>query len=278
MAAPGKGFVFQRIEKKYLLDSVQYEKLLKAIEPYMAVDEYGLSAICNIYFDTENDELIRTSIEKPPYKEKLRLRSYGVPGPEDKVYLEIKKKYDAIVYKRRISLTLKEAEDYLLRGIRPSKDSQILREIDYFIRFYQPLPRLYLAYDRTAYFGLEDKDFRMTFDSNIRSRRDDLFLEHGDYGAPLYEKEYYLLEIKAAGAYPLWLAGALSELEIFPVSFSKYGTIYKKEVAEKAKIKPMLYEDQMVFRADYSIAERLQTDVSDKNTKIKGDSQLCLPV
>ena len=246
MAGGAKGFVFQRVEKKYLLNSSQYEKFLDIISPHMAVDQYGLTTICNIYFDTKEDDLVRASIEKPPYKEKLRLRSYGIPTLSSTVYLEIKKKYSSVVYKRRISFTLKEAEDYLLEGIRPKQDSQILREIDYFLQFHQPIPRLYLAYDRVAYYGKEDADFRMTFDTKIRSRRDDLFLEHGDSGVLLYDKDYYLLEIKAASTYPLWLAKALSELEIFPVSFSKYGTVYKKEVVEKSAIKTMMYEDKII--------------------------------
>ncbi len=229
MAETSKGFVFRRVEKKYLLNREQYDGLLAAMEPYMQLDEYGLSKICNIYFDTENDELIRTSLEKPAYKEKLRLRSYGVPTPDGRVYIEIKKKYDSVVYKRRIALKHSEAEDYLLRGIRPQQESQILREIDYFLQFYRPVPKLYLAYDRMAYFGKGNHEFRMTFDSGIRSRRDELSLTAGDYGTQLLEEDYQLLEIKAVGAYPLWLAGALSELKIYPTSFSKYGNVYKKE-------------------------------------------------
>lgn len=261
----GNGYIFKRIEKKYMLTPKQYEKLLAAIEPYMSIDQYGLSKICNIYFDTENDELVRLSNEKPLYKEKLRLRSYGIPAQEDKVFLELKKKYKGIVYKRRISLKLREAEDYLLRGIRPSKDSQILHEIDYFIRFYKPVPKLYLAYDRTAWYGKEDADFRMTFDSHIRSRRDNLHLDYGDIADELFEQKYWLLEIKTAGAYPLWLADALSELAIFPVSFSKYGTVYKKELAEGMAERALDFQSNMQF-------------LSEKADPIKGEEKICLPV
>ncbi len=231
----GNGYIFKRVEKKYMLTPAQYKEFINAIEPHMVLDEYGLSKICNIYFDTETDELVRLSNEKPVYKEKLRLRSYGIPGAFDKVYLELKKKYKDIVYKRRISLTLLEAEDYLLRGIRPKKDSQILREIDYFIHFHKTVPKLYLAYDRTAWYGREDKEFRMTFDSHIRSRRDHLSLGFGDVADELFEDEYWLLEIKSAGAYPLWLVRKMEELGLYPVSFSKYGTIYKKEVMGRMK-------------------------------------------
>ena len=151
------------------------------------------------------------------------------------MYLEIKKKYAGIVYKRRISMTLSEAEDYLLGGVYPAKDSQILREIDYFLKFYKPVPKLYLAYDRTAWYGKNDKELRITFDSNIRSRRENLSLGCGDEAGLLYEKEYYLLEIKASGAYPLWLAKSLTDLSIYPASFSKYGAVYKKELKENIR-------------------------------------------
>lgn len=224
-------FVFQRIEKKYLLKEEQYEKLIQRIEPYMSMDNYGKHTICNIYYDTDSFELIRESIEKPEYKEKLRLRSYGTPKMTDKVYLEIKKKYDGIVYKRRISLTLEEAVNYLEYGIRPLRDCQILREIDYFIQFYRPSTKVFLAYDRVAYFGKEDPEVRLTFDTNIRSRQEDLDLTHGDYGTYLLEKGYHLMEIKVPLAMPMWLSRALSELEIYPVSFSKYGNVYRNDIA-----------------------------------------------
>ncbi len=226
----GNGYIFQRVEKKYMLTPAQYTEFIEAIGPYMIPDDYGLSKICNIYFDTENDELVRLSNEKPVYKEKLRLRSYGIPGADDNVYLELKKKYRDVVYKRRISLKLSEAEDYLLRGIRPKKDSQVLREIDYFIAFHKTVPKLYLAYDRIAWYGREDPDFRMTFDSHIRSRRNHLSLSFGDAADELFLRDYWLLEVKAAKAYPLWLVRLMEKLSLYPVSFSKYGTIYKKEV------------------------------------------------
>lgn len=223
-------YVFERVEKKYMLTREKYNLLLEAIEPYMCADSYGKHTIGNIYYDTDTYELIRHSIEKPKYKEKLRLRSYGIPMEDSKVYLEIKKKYDGIVYKRRISLTLAEAEAYLNEGMRPEKDSQILREIDYFVSFYKPKPKLYLAYDRIAYFGKEDKEVRITFDHNIRSREDALSLGAGDQGIPLLEDDKYLMEIKVPGAMPIWLAEILSKLEIYPSSFSKYGNIYKTSI------------------------------------------------
>ncbi|SHO44641.1 polyphosphate polymerase domain-containing protein [Anaerocolumna xylanovorans] len=224
---------FERIEKKYLLSSKDYDLLKNRLLPYMKMDQYGLHTICNIYFDTENYELVRNSIEKPVYKEKLRLRSYGVPTGNSKVFLEIKKKYKGIVYKRRVSITLEEAVRYLGHGIKPAIDNQILREIDYFIHFYKPIPKVYLAYDRIALYGITDPDIRITFDQNIRSRLTDLDLSKGDYGKYLLDQSNVLMEIKVPAAYPLWLANILSDLRIYPASFSKYGNVYKENLLEE---------------------------------------------
>lgn len=230
MVKSKSGDVFERIEKKYMLTKEKYNRFSQALEQYMSLDSYGKHTIGNIYYDTDTYEIISHSIEKPVYKEKLRLRSYGVPKGEDKVFLEIKKKYDGIVYKRRISLHLNEAEAYLNEGIRPNKESQILRELDYFISYYQPKPKIYLAYDRMAYFGKEDSRVRITFDQNIRSRADDLSLSKGDKGNQLLKEDLYLMEIKVPGAMPIWLSKLLSNHEIYPTSFSKYGNVYKESI------------------------------------------------
>lgn len=221
--------VFNRYEKKYLMPEEVYHELRCRLQPHMQEDAYGLHTICNIYYDTPDSYLIRHSIEHPVYKEKLRLRSYGIPTLDSAVFLEIKKKYRKVVNKRRIQLTLQEAYDYVERGIRPQQESQILHEIDFFLHRY-PLERgLYLAYDRIALFGREDHEFRITFDRNIRSRRTVMGLENGDCGKLLLPDGYYLMESKVMGATPLWFTEILSELSIYPVSFSKYGNIYKME-------------------------------------------------
>ena len=222
---------FQRVEKKYLLKKETYLQLKEKLFLHMHQDEYGKHTISNIYYDTKMDDLIRRSIEKPVYKEKFRVRSYGVPKKDSTVFLEIKKKYKGIVYKRRIAMTLQEAKDYLEKGIAPKEQGQIFREIDYMLHYYEGIaPKLYLAYDRRAWIGNEDENLRITFDTNIRSRRTDMFLEHGDYGTKLLDEQMYLMEIKVPGAFPLWLSAILNELEIYPVSFSKYGNIYKKNL------------------------------------------------
>ncbi len=217
---------FKRVEKKYFMTDAQREKFLELTEPYMKEDEYGLTKILNIYFDTENYDLIRRSLEKPEYKEKLRLRTYGVPDKKSKAFVEIKKKFDGVVYKRRETLKLAEAADFLLEGKEPCKKSQILNEIRYFKDFYKVVPKLFIAYDRRAYFGKQDPSLRMTIDQNLRYRIRDLDLTKGDYGTAYFNQDTFLLEIKVNEAFPLWMSEALNECGIYPVSFSKYGAIY----------------------------------------------------
>ncbi len=257
--------VFNRYEKKYLIDAKDFKWLLEKLKEWMEPDKYNkdgrLYKISNIYYDTPDDALIRASIEKPVYKEKLRLRSYGVPGIYDEVFLEIKKKYNGIVNKRRTCLRLKEAYDLLNKGIKPEDDfginKQVLEEIRYLLKIYKPVPKVYLTYDRMAFFDREDDDFRVTFDTNIRTRRYDVGLEKGSHGELLIGNALWLMEVKSSKAIPLWFTKLLEEKNIKSVSFSKYGTEYKKYIIEK-----------------YNINES-------KNIKIKGDSlcfHQCLPV
>lgn len=219
--------VFRRYEKKYVLNRKQYEDLRNAVGDRILLDEYGKHTICNIYFDTPDYELIRVSIEKPEYKEKLRLRSYGIPKSYSQVFIELKKKYDGIVYKRRVPMTLEAAEKYLYEGIKPERPSQIIKEINWFIEFYGPKPAVFLAYDRMAFFGKHQEDFRVTFDTNIRYREAALHLAEGDEGQLLLGPEQVLMEVKIPGSMPFWFGHILSDLDIYPVSFSKYGNYYK---------------------------------------------------
>ena len=225
--------VFKRVEKKYLLSEDLYQKLFEKINNYITVDTYDFSTICNIYFDTDDYLLVNRSIEKPIYKEKVRLRSYGVPKKNSKVFLEIKKKYKGVVGKRRVSAPLKEFYTYFDIGKYPNVDTKIMNEINYCFKFYNLKPKVFLAYDRYSYKGKDDSNFRITFDKNIRSRTDNLYLENGDNGMLLLDKICYIMEVKTLGAYPLWFAQILSELNIYPTSFSKYGNVYKKQIFKK---------------------------------------------
>lgn len=222
-------YTFQRVEKKYQMNQKQCELFLSRIADKTKPEKYGLHTIRNIYYDTDDFELIRTSIDKPRYKEKFRVRGYGDITDDNKIFLEIKKKYSGVVYKRRISLSYREAKDYLDRGVPPKVQDHIFKEIDYFLNHYHPSPKLYLAYDRIAYIGLDDPELRITIDRNIRSRYHNLYLSD-DSDCVIYDENLYLMEIKVPFAYPLWLSDLLCELEIYPDSFSKYGSIYSHSV------------------------------------------------
>lgn len=219
--------VFKRYEIKYLISKSQQEIIMKEMLKYTAGDEYGNSTICNIYFDTPDYLLIRKSIEKPIYKEKLRLRSYGIAAPESTVFAELKKKYNSIVYKRRMALPESEAMKFLCSGLSYS-NTQISREIDYFLSVNQTLmPAVFLSYNREAFFAKNDSDFRITFDSNILWRNYDLSLCKGIYGNPLLPENTILMELKTSAAIPMWMTALLSENHIYKTSFSKYGSAYK---------------------------------------------------
>ncbi len=231
-------FCFKRYEKKYMLTPDQLAKMLAGINGHMRADEFGRYTICNIYYDTDDFQLIRASLEKPVYKEKLRMRSYGVPGSRDEVFVELKKKYDSVVYKRRTVMKTADAVSYIHDGAVLGREDQICREIDWFMHSYHPKPKVFIAYDRTAFAGLDNPDLRLTFDTNLRWRDRDLDLRAGDYGEPLLASDQILMEIKIPGTTPVWLAHLLSEIGAFPTSFSKYGTCYTQNILSGRRAEP----------------------------------------
>lgn len=230
--------VFNRYEHKYLLNQAEYDAVREELERHMEPDAYNQGGkpytITNLYYDTPDDYLIRTSLSKPVYKEKLRLRSYGVPQPEDAVFLEIKKKVRGLVNKRRSGILLSDAYRFAKTGIlppvTPEMNGQVMRELAYFLSVYRPVPKLYLAYDRVAYFERGNPDLRISFDQKIRARREELRLEAGDYGRLLLPEGQYLMEIKTAFAKPLWLTDLLTAHSLRRKNFSKYGTEFRQTV------------------------------------------------
>ena len=222
--------IFQRIEKKYILTKEQKEELLNLVRAHLNEDEYGPSTICNIYFDNENNDLVRTSIDKPIYKEKVRLRSYNVPNKDTTTFLEIKKKYDGIVYKRRITEKLGHIEKHLINGEELNCNQQILNEIDYCFDYYKLNPALFLAYDRVAYYDNKDPNFRITFDTNIIARDYDLELEKGVYGEKYCDENTYIMEVKCGAGLPFWFIDAIEKVKAYPASFSKYGEVYEAQL------------------------------------------------
>lgn len=235
-------FTFKRYEKKYLLTAEQYAALWQRLEPWLEPDEYPSSTVCSVYYDSDDYRLIRHSVEGPVYKEKLRLRSYNIPVDGDQVFIELKKKYKGIVYKRRVAMDAERAVQWLSGERPPEEDSQMIREIDFFLRSYRPVPKAHIACDRTAWRAKEDAELRITFDKDIRWRQTELDLRAGSRGEPLLPDGQVLMEIKIPEAAPLWLAHMLSELSLFPVSFSKYGVCYKEHILDD-------YIKEVVFNA-----------------------------
>ena len=220
--------VFKRYEIKYMISLEQKAKVLDAMKLYMNLDKYGRTMIRNIYYDTDTYLLIRRSIEKSTYKEKIRIRSYGRAEPDSTVFVELKKKYKHVVYKRRISLPQTEAIGWLAGERHVKKQTQISNEIDYFMDYYGTLhPTVFLSYEREAFCANDGSDFRVTFDDNILCRQEELTLESEVYGTPILPEGMVLMEIKCSGGIPLWMTQVLSKEHIYKTSFSKYGTAYR---------------------------------------------------
>ena len=218
---------FARCEKKYMLTRSQCDALMARIGAHLKEDRYPIYTICNIYYDTDDYRLIRASLEKPVYKEKLRVRSYGVPGETDSVFVELKKKFDGVVYKRRVTAELPLVEPLLSGVLDNDAFGQIGREIEWFQRCNRTVPKVFIGYDREAFAGLDDPELRVTFDTRLRWRETKLDLSYGDHGRFLLPEDAVLMEVKLPSACPLWLSRALSDLSIYPTSFSKYGECYR---------------------------------------------------
>ncbi|MBE6884345.1 MAG: polyphosphate polymerase domain-containing protein [Ruminococcaceae bacterium] len=220
--------VFKRYELKYMLTSEQKQRILEAIIPHMKPDPYGKTTIRNLYFDTDSYLLIRRTIEKPVYREKLRIRSYCKAYADSTVFVELKKKYKHVVYKRRISLPESEAMKWLSAQKYTDNHTQIANEIDYFMKLYGTLhPTVFLSYEREAYYANDNSGFRVTFDDNILCRQEDLSLQSDAYGTPILPRGKVLMELKCSGGIPLWMASVLSKEKIYKTAFSKYGTAYR---------------------------------------------------
>lgn len=228
--------IFKRYELKYMLTRAQRDALLSAMQGHMALDQYGHSTIRNIYYDTDTWQLVRHSIEKPVYKEKLRVRAYSQAGPEDPVFVELKKKYESVVYKRRLILPKDAAMDALLTGEPLPARGQIASEIDYFRGYYKTLhPAVLLTYEREAYAPTDGVDFRLTLDENILYRTENIDLGAETGGEALLADDQILMELKTPGGIPMWMTRFLSEHHIRRTSYSKYGAAYTRMFEAKFK-------------------------------------------
>ena len=254
---------FERYEKKYILTRAQYEAILPKIRKFTVPDIYGQYTICNIYYDTEQFDLIRQSLRKPYYKEKFRVRSYGVPGDGSNIFAEIKKKSGDIVYKRRIDGSPDEIDAFLCKGAPLSDNRQIQNEIRWFMKQNRPSPKVFIGYDRIAYAGIEDPEFRITFDRNIRYRLHDLDLRSGDHGDPVTDDDTVVMEVKIKDAMPLWLVPILSSNRIYPGSFSKYGACYERFIAREA-FKPSVFLQAQEVREAEKIKETEKIKITEE--------------
>lgn len=244
---------FERLEIKYRLTEEQQARLAVVMAPHMVPDEHGPSTVCNVYYDTPSSLLIRRSLEKPVYKEKVRIRGYGVLGPSDPVFLELKKKCGGVVYKRRATMSAERAEAFL--SAQGDPQGQIERELDFSVRRYGALvPAAFIAYDREAFYASGDREFRMTFDRRVRYRTDALTLSRSDSGRQILPDGMVLLEVKATGAMPLWLSQFLSSEGLFKTSFSKYGLVYETILSER----PVAHEEPGEGARSPSHARHLQ--------------------
>ncbi len=223
---------FKRYEIKYLLTDEQRDRLRILMDHHMVPDEWGPSTVCNVYYDTPTHVLVRRSAEHPDYKEKVRVRSYGVAKPGDPVFVELKKKYDGVVYKRRCAMDADRVPTFLAGHDRPT--TQIERELDFTCKRYGGLvPSFFIAYDREAFYATDDHEFRMTFDTRVRSRTTNLRLDATDEAEQFLEDGLNLLEVKAGGAVPLWLVEFFSGEGIYKTRFSKVGMAWERELKEE---------------------------------------------
>ena len=233
---------FERMEKKTTVKDADVPLIKERIAAYMDPDPHNVDGlpymISNLYFDDDCDNVIRTSVSLPKYKEKLRLRCYGVPTLDSPVFLELKKKVNGVGVKRRAKLPLRDIEAYLETGVHPQglsyMDEQVLREIDYYRSHEAVYPKLYVSYLRNAYHAKDDPSFRVTFDFDILTRRHDLYLEHGRYGEPILSPGKTVMEVKFRGAVPLWFCRVMSDFGLSFHTFSKCGTDFKLYTHEKA--------------------------------------------
>lgn len=234
-------YAFQRKEKKYLLSTEKYQLLRERVAAHMSLDQYGRHTISSIYYDTEDYQMIRQSLDKPEYREKFRVRAYGNCQKNSQVFMEIKKKFVGVVYKRRIAVDYPLIDQFNQENDLPdfekTTDTQIAHEINWLFKTKELSPKVMIAYDREALFDPTDDDFRITFDFNMRWRDRELDLSQGSHGEKIAPEIDVLMEVKALGAYPRWFADILTELAIYPGSFTKFGETYKRYLYKKEELK-----------------------------------------
>lgn len=249
-------FTFNRYEKKFILNKEQISLIKEELSPYVKQDIHSSNSyytICNVYYDTVEDEIIKKSVSKPVFKEKLRLRCYGDTGPKDIVYLEMKKKFNGFVNKRRTLITIEEANNLIYQKIMPIRKNyhnlQVLNEIYYYVLNKQLIPKISISYDREAYYAKDDDSLRITFDFNILTRRENVFIGRDGLDQELLDDESYIMEVKTNKAIPLWLTHILTKYNIYSNSFSKYGTEFYEHLIHNRKEDESCLNPYLTFQA-----------------------------
>jgi len=241
--------IFKRYEKKYLITTEQGGALGDICSRYMKPDKYGEYLVQNVYYDTENWDVIRFSVERPFFKEKLRLRCYDVSREDGELFLELKKKYKGVVYKRRLAIPVKSLSGGTVRDIVSGSSSQISREIDFYMKANAVRERIYISYMRTAFTGIKHDGLRITFDTDLAFRLDCLDFSYPGRGHSILPNGNMLMEIKTLGGIPLWMTAALCENKIYPSSFSKYGACYTDHVLRQGETEPARMEQEVKISA-----------------------------
>ena len=218
--------IFKRYEAKYLITDAQAAQLLTVFSQHMTKGQFDTYLVQNLYYDTENWDVVRRSITKPVYKEKMRLRCYGLPERESKLFLELKKKYKGIVYKRRIGFPNEKLSACGVQDLVAGESSQISRELTSYLQTHPVYERMYISHTRHALAGRADTGLRITFDTDLRYRLEDLVFEKPNTGTSILPPGQIIMEIKTPGGMPLWLTRTLSAHKVYPTSFSKYGRCY----------------------------------------------------
>ncbi len=239
---------FKRVEDKYIMTKKQAARFMELCSSHLKEDTYFRYTVRSVYFDSERSDLVIRSLMKPDYKMKLRLRSYCDPQGDTPVFLETKKEFEDIIYKRRIGLSYDEAIAYLDYGIPHHVKNNTADEIDYLLNYYNLSEKVMIAYDRECYASKTEDDVRITFDSNVRYRIDGFSMVLDGSEKRLTDEDTVVMEVKAMDRYPLWLTKTLSAMKLYRGSFSKYGKIYTENFEQMAPVvRPVYtYENQMI--------------------------------
>ncbi len=226
---------FARVETKYMLTVAQERQIEDALaqQGFRWMD-FGDPTVQSLYYDTPDYQLIRASLDRPVYKEKLRLRAYGKPERVTMSFIEIKKKYRGVVYKRRVSQPLAAAFAELNSGRVGAEGGQVGQEAEWMVRRYGLQPKAVITYDRDAWFSDRWPDVRITFDRNLSFRQSDFSLASQASNTALTLPTQRLMEIKTGGSYPFWLSRLLQAVHAERIHFSKYGLAYVKYIQPKS--------------------------------------------